>query len=136
MRYVRMWYIIRHTKTKIIARVHTCTRHACTRADFFFGMYQLETRFARINIVNITMYYAHASQPITRDRVKKDKRTCFNSVMYVSTRIHRTQSCPTPRQTCTNVWVVHRDMKHSADFRSAKTRLRIIQRKRHARTPG
>ena len=29
MRYVRMWYIIRHTKTKIIARVHTCTRHAC-----------------------------------------------------------------------------------------------------------
>ena len=24
-----MWYIIRHTKTKIIARVHTCTRHAC-----------------------------------------------------------------------------------------------------------
>ena len=22
--------------------------HACTRADFFFGMYQLETRFARI----------------------------------------------------------------------------------------
>ena len=31
MRYVRMWYIIRHTKTKIIARVHTAhgTRHAC-----------------------------------------------------------------------------------------------------------
>jgi len=50
MRYVRMWYIIRHTKTKIIARVHTCTRHTAhgTRADFFFGMYQLETRFARI----------------------------------------------------------------------------------------
>ena len=23
--------------------------HTCTRADFFFGMYQLETRFARIN---------------------------------------------------------------------------------------
>ena len=23
--------------------------HACTRADFFFGMYQFETRFARIN---------------------------------------------------------------------------------------
>ena len=45
MRYVRMWYIIRHTKTKIIARVHTA--HG-TRADFFFGMYQLETRFARI----------------------------------------------------------------------------------------
>ena len=45
-----MWYIIRHTKTKIIARVHMCTRHTAhgTRADFFFGMYQLETRFARI----------------------------------------------------------------------------------------
>ena len=49
LRYVRMWYIIRHTKTKRSrTRVHACTRHACTRADFFFGMYQLETRFARI----------------------------------------------------------------------------------------
>ena len=30
--------------------MHTCTRHTAhdTRADFFFGMYQLETRFARI----------------------------------------------------------------------------------------
>ena len=42
-----MWYIIPHTKTKI-SRTHV---HACTRADFFFGMYQLETRFARINIL-------------------------------------------------------------------------------------
>ena len=49
LRYVRMWYIIRQTKTKRSrTRVHACTRHACTRADFFFGMYQLETRFARI----------------------------------------------------------------------------------------
>ena len=36
MRYVRMWYIIRHTKTKRSrTRVHACTRarvHACTRA--------------------------------------------------------------------------------------------------------
>ena len=44
MRYVRMWYIIPHTKTKI-SRTRV---HACTRADFLFGMYQLETRFARI----------------------------------------------------------------------------------------
>ena len=36
MRYVRMWYIIRHTKTKIIARVHTCTRH--TRRLFFWDV--------------------------------------------------------------------------------------------------
>ena len=51
-----MWYIIPHTKTKIISRthVHTCTRHTGTRADFFLGMYQLETRFARINI---NMYF-------------------------------------------------------------------------------
>ena len=32
LRYVRMWYIIRHTKTKRSrTRVHACTRHACTR---------------------------------------------------------------------------------------------------------
>ena len=47
-----MWYIIPHTKTKISrSHVHTCTRthvHTGTRADFFFGMYQLETCFARI----------------------------------------------------------------------------------------
>ena len=41
-----MWYIIPHTKTKIIAHVHEA--HGHTRTDFFFGMYQLETRFARI----------------------------------------------------------------------------------------
>ena len=28
--------------------MHACTRAHGTRADFFFGMYQLETRFARI----------------------------------------------------------------------------------------
>ena len=43
-----MWYIIPHTKTKIIAHVHAAHGHTGTRADFFFGMYQLETRFARI----------------------------------------------------------------------------------------
>ena len=34
-----MWYIIPHTKTKIIAHVHTCTRHTGTRAhsQTFFG---------------------------------------------------------------------------------------------------
>ena len=39
-----MWYIIPHTRTKI-SRTRV---HMGTRADFFFGMYQLETRFARI----------------------------------------------------------------------------------------
>ena len=33
-----MWYIIPHTKTKIIAHVHTCTRHAGARADFFWDV--------------------------------------------------------------------------------------------------
>ena len=67
MRYVRMWYIIRHTKTKIIARVHTCTRHTAhgTRADFFFGMYQLETRLARITILS---FVRSISLRRTRDR--------------------------------------------------------------------
>ena len=45
-----MWYIIPHTKTKISrTQGHMDTRaHGHTRTDFFFGMYQLETRFARI----------------------------------------------------------------------------------------
>ena len=43
-----MWYIMPHTKTKIIAHVHAAHGHTGTRADFFFGMYQLETRFDRI----------------------------------------------------------------------------------------
>ena len=39
-----------NTKTK-----RSRTRvHACTRADFFFGMYRLETRFARINVGEVT----------------------------------------------------------------------------------
>ena len=42
-----MWYIIPHTKTKIIAHVHAA--HGHTRRQFF-GMYQLETRFARITL--------------------------------------------------------------------------------------
>ena len=46
--YFCMWYIIPHTKTKMIAHVHTCTRHTGTRGRIFFGMCQLETRFARI----------------------------------------------------------------------------------------
>ena len=58
-----MWYIIRHTKTKRSrTRVHACTRHACTRhactrADFFFGMYQLETRFARIIVSLCSLFF-------------------------------------------------------------------------------
>ena len=40
-----MWYIIPHTKPRLL---HTCTRHTGTRADFFFGMYPLETRSPRI----------------------------------------------------------------------------------------
>ena len=37
-----------NTKTKISrTRGHTTHRH--TRTDFFLGVYQLETRFARIN---------------------------------------------------------------------------------------
>ena len=49
-----------NTKTKISrTRGHTTHRH--TRTDFFFGMYQLETRFARINrnmddIVHVRIY--------------------------------------------------------------------------------
>ena len=43
-----MWYIIPHTKTNIIAHVRTCTRRTGTRGRIFFGMCQLETRFARI----------------------------------------------------------------------------------------
>ena len=54
MRYVRIWYIIPHTKTKR-SRTHV---HACTRADFFFGMYQLETRFARI-IRIVVLFMTH-----------------------------------------------------------------------------
>ena len=50
-----MWYIIPHTKTKIIAHVHTARGHTGTRADFFFGLYQLETRFARIIMIIITI---------------------------------------------------------------------------------
>ena len=34
--YFCMWYIIPHTKTKIIAHVHTCTRHTGTRGRIFF----------------------------------------------------------------------------------------------------
>ena len=49
-----MWYIP-HTKTKIIAHVHTARGHTGTRADFFFGMYPLQTRFARI-IPTCTLY--------------------------------------------------------------------------------
>ena len=71
MRYVRMWYIIRHTKTKIIARVHTCTRHACTRADFFFGMYQLETRFARnISTILTKLGRARSVRPSKQTRLR------------------------------------------------------------------
>ena len=41
-----------NTKTKISrTRGHTTHRH--TRTDFFFGMYQLETRFARTRIQDI-----------------------------------------------------------------------------------
>ena len=42
-----MWYTL---KPRLL---HTCTRHTAhghTRTDFFFGMYELETRFARINL--------------------------------------------------------------------------------------
>ena len=46
-----VWYIILHTKTKIIAHVHAAHGHTGTREDIFFGMYQLETRFARIILV-------------------------------------------------------------------------------------
>ena len=43
-----MWYIIPHTKTQdCCTGAHVHAAHG-TRADFFFGMYQLETRFARI----------------------------------------------------------------------------------------
>ena len=31
-----MWYIIPHTKTKIIPHVHTCTKHTGTRGRIFF----------------------------------------------------------------------------------------------------
>ena len=48
-----MWYIIPHTKTKITAHVHAALGHTGTRADFFFGMYQLETRFARITLIRV-----------------------------------------------------------------------------------
>ena len=62
-----MWYIIPHTKTKIIAHVHTCTRHAGTHADFLFGMYKLETRFARINCGIFTMKEDHSNSKIANE---------------------------------------------------------------------
>ena len=65
-----MWYIIAQTKTKIIAHVHTCTRHAGTRADFFFWMYQLETHFARITIL-LRSYYVRRATP-RRDDARLD----------------------------------------------------------------
>ena len=63
-----MWYTIPHTKTKIINRthvhtyVHTAQEHTGTRADFFGGMYQLETRFARI-----TMNKGPSKRPTSSD---------------------------------------------------------------------
>ena len=65
MRYVRMWYIIPHTKTKR-SRTHV---HACTRADFFFGMYQLETRFARIFRVRVRFGVRVGVRVCTRNRI-------------------------------------------------------------------
>ena len=53
--------LVPHTKTKTISLLKprlfdTCTRHTGTRADFFFGMYQLETRFARITYVGAVVW--------------------------------------------------------------------------------
>ena len=42
-----MWYIVPHTKTKIIAHVHQAHGTRAHADGFFFGMNQLETRFVR-----------------------------------------------------------------------------------------
>ena len=75
-RYTVIWpYTVcrRNTKTKI-SRTHT-------RTDFFFGMYQLETRFARIIVVPHILEY-HVSTC-----VRIDPQNGFQITWYVYMRI-------------------------------------------------
>ena len=96
------------TKTKIITHVHTCTRahvHTCTRTDVVFWTYQLETRFARINILQNVFFPSEAIlHPV------------YILYVVVGNTPYGNGMSPEPNRCCCKLNVLRRSLSSSPSF--------------------